>query len=73
MLLKCYHHLHPMENYDVKSTKHKSYKDSRVDIFEMIASTSESVAKLVNKEFLIFRRFQVILQRLNALYSGGKT
>jgi hypothetical protein len=59
MLLKCYHHLHLVENYDVKSTEHKSYEVNRVDIFEMIANTSELVAELVNKEFLILRRFKV--------------
>ncbi len=64
MLLKCYHHLHPVKKYDVKSTEDKSYEDSRVDVFEMIACTSESVAKLVNKEFLIFRRFQVDLTKI---------
>ncbi len=26
MLLKCYHHLHHVENYDVKFTEHKSMK-----------------------------------------------
>ncbi len=40
MLLKCYHHLHPMKNYDVESTKHKSYEDSSLDIFQMTASTT---------------------------------
>jgi len=40
MLLKCYHHLHRVENYDVKSTKHKSYEDSNLDIFQMIANTT---------------------------------
>jgi hypothetical protein len=59
LLLKCYHHLHSVENYDVESTKHKSYKDNNLDIFEMIASTSEPTIELVNRELLIFRRFQM--------------
>jgi len=59
MFLKCYHHLHPVENYDIESTKHRSYEDNNLDIFEMIASISEPMVELVNKELLIFRRFQV--------------
>jgi hypothetical protein len=59
MQLKCYHHLHHVENYDVCVTGHKAYEVNRVHIFEMIVSTSELVTDLVNKEFLIFRRFQV--------------
>ncbi len=59
MFLKCYDHLHPLENYDMESTKHRSYEDNILDIFEMIASTSELMVELVNKELLIFRRFQV--------------
>jgi hypothetical protein len=34
-------------------------KISTCIIFEMIANTSEPMTKLVNREFLIFRRFQV--------------
>jgi hypothetical protein len=48
-----------MENYDIKSTKHRSYENNSLDIFEMVASTSEPMAELVNKELLIFRSFQV--------------
>jgi hypothetical protein len=40
MFLKCYHHLHHVENYDVEFTKHKSYEDNNVDIFQMIANTT---------------------------------
>jgi len=59
MLLKCHHHLHHVEDYDVESMEHKSYENSSLDIFEMTVSTSELVIKLGNKELLIFRRFQV--------------
>jgi hypothetical protein len=68
MFLKCYHHLHHMKNYDVECIKHKSYEDNIFDIFEMIVSTSEPMTKLVNREFLIFRRFQM---DSNAIYNGG--
>ncbi len=59
MFLKCYNHLHPLENYDIESTKHRSYEDNNLDIFERIPNTSEPMVELVNKELLIFRRFQV--------------
>jgi hypothetical protein len=59
MFLKCYHHLHHVKNYDVESIEHRSYEDNILDIFETIVSTSEPVTKLVNREFLIFRRFQM--------------
>jgi hypothetical protein len=57
MFLKCYHHLHHVENYDVESTEHKSYEDNNLDIFEMTANTIEHVVKPINKELLIFKRF----------------
>jgi hypothetical protein len=59
MLLKCYHHLHFAEDCDVEFTKHRSYEDNNLDIFEMIVSTCELVTKLVNRNLLIFKRFQV--------------
>jgi hypothetical protein len=59
MFLKCYHHLHDVENYDVEFLKYRFYEDNNLDIFEMTLSTSKLVTKLVNKEFLIFRRFKM--------------
>jgi hypothetical protein len=34
-------------------------KDKSLDIFEMIANTSEPTTKLVNRELLIFKHYQV--------------
>jgi hypothetical protein len=48
-----------VENYDVESIEHRSYEDSSLDIFEMTTNTSEPMAKLINKELLIFRKFRV--------------
>jgi hypothetical protein len=48
-----------VENYDIESIEHRAYEDNNLDIFEMIANISEPVAKLVNMELLIFKRFQV--------------
>jgi hypothetical protein len=44
---------------DVEFIEHRSYEDSCLDIFEMITNTSEPMIKIVNKELLIFKRFQV--------------
>jgi hypothetical protein len=59
MFLKCYHHLHLMQNYDIESTKHRSYENNNLDIFKMIANKNELVTELVNKKFLIIKKFQV--------------
>jgi hypothetical protein len=59
MFLKCYHHLHLVVNYDVEFKEHTSYEDINMYIFEMTTNTNEPMTKLVNREFLIFRRFQV--------------
>jgi hypothetical protein len=34
-------------------------KDSNLDIFEMIVGTSEPTTKLINRELLIFKHYQV--------------
>jgi len=44
---------------DVESIEHKFYEDKSLNIFEMIANTSELVTKLVNRKLLSLRRFQV--------------
>jgi hypothetical protein len=58
-LLKCYHHLHHIVDCDVESIEHRSYEKSKLDIFEMTTNISELIIELVNREFLIFRRFQM--------------
>jgi hypothetical protein len=56
MLLKCYHHLHPLfENAIV---------DPGVDtinwtFLKLTTSTTELAKEFVNKELLIFKRFQM--------------
>jgi hypothetical protein len=59
MFLKCYHHLHLVENHHVEYIEHRSYEDRSLDIFEMIISAIKPMAKSVNRKLLIFRRFQV--------------
>jgi hypothetical protein len=53
MLLKFYHHLHPL--FEVESSfVEKNYEDTSLDIFEMVVSTNEPTRELVIQEFLIF-------------------
>ncbi len=63
MLLKCYYHLHPLVEskrgvVDERVEKHKS-----LDFFETITSTSGPTTELVNRELLIFKRYQVDVKR----------
>jgi hypothetical protein len=63
MFLKCYYHLHPLVEFerDVEQrvVEQNVEEDMSLDIFEMIASTSEPTTKLVNKILLIFKCYQV--------------
>ncbi len=59
MLLKCYYHLHPLLEFEKGVVDQRVEEDKNLDIFEMTTSTSEPTMKLVNKELLIFRHYQV--------------
>ncbi len=66
MLLKCYHHLHPlMKNVIVDQGFDENYG---LGIFEILASSNELMKELVNKEFLIFMRFQVDAKDIICLF-----
>ncbi len=54
MILKCYHHLHPITKF-VGCVYQIIDGDYSLDIFQQIASTSE----LVTKELLIFKHYQM--------------
>jgi hypothetical protein len=55
MLLKCHHHLHPLyRNAIVSKGVDENYN---LDIFEMTTNTNELMKGVINKEFLIFKRF----------------
>ncbi len=62
MLLKCYHHLHPMIDCEVAFANAKSDEKCSLNIFEMTTSTNELVKKLVNRKLQIFKRFQMYLK-----------
>jgi hypothetical protein len=58
MLLKCDHHLHPMTKF-VECVNQTTHENCSLDIFQHTASTSQSTKKLVTRELLIFRHYQV--------------
>jgi hypothetical protein len=76
MLLKCYHHLHPLfENLNVDQRVDENYT---LDIFEMIANTNEPTKEFIKKEFikkklLIFRRFQMNVKNTKVTFNGGRS
>jgi len=56
MLLKSYRYLHPL--FEVESFfVHKINEDSSLDIFKMVANTSELTKELVNQNLLIFHKY----------------
>jgi hypothetical protein len=42
-------------------------EESSLDIFEMFVGTSEPTKEVVNKELLMFKRFQMDIKTLNVL------
>jgi hypothetical protein len=59
MLIKCYYLLDPLVEFERGVVDQRVEKDRSLDIFEMTASTSELAMKLVNRELLIFKHYQV--------------
>ncbi len=59
MFLKCCYHLDPLVEFEKGVVDQRVEKDRSLDIFEMTTYTSEPRTKLVNKELLIFKHYQV--------------
>jgi hypothetical protein len=59
MLLKCYYHLHPFVESKKGVVDQRVEEDKSLDIFEMTTIRSEPTTKLVNREHLIFRHYQM--------------
>jgi hypothetical protein len=59
MLLECYYHLHLLVEFERGVVDQRVEEDKSLDIFDMIANTSELITKLVNRELLIFKCYQV--------------
>jgi hypothetical protein len=71
MLLKCYHHLHPMIE-SIGCVDQIGDEDFYLDIFQQIASTNEPSKELVTKELLIFRHNRMDLKTLCVFFNGGE-
>jgi hypothetical protein len=68
IILRCYHILHPMVEFGHMVDMETDEKNS-LDIFDMFVGTSEPTKKVVNKELLIFKRFQVDVK--DTVFSSG--
>jgi hypothetical protein len=67
MILKCYHHLHPMTKY-VGCVDQIIDEDYSLDIFQQISSTSEPTKELVTRKLLIFRHYQMDPKDIKCLF-----
>jgi hypothetical protein len=59
MVVKCYHQLHPLAYNGSSFVKEGMIENYNLNIFDMNISTSKLANKLVNKELLIFKKYQV--------------
>jgi hypothetical protein len=67
--LKSYHHLYPLFEVE-RLLVHKIDEDNNLDIFKMVASTSELTNELVNQNLLIFHKYQVDTKNIKWLLEG---
>jgi hypothetical protein len=67
MLLKCDYHLHPLVEFERGVIDQRIEEDYSLDILEMIANTIELSMKLINKELLFFKRYQVDVENIKCL------
>ncbi len=58
LLLKCHYHLHLLVEFEGGIVDQRFEEDNNLDIFEMKTSKSEPTMKLINKELLIFKRYE---------------
>jgi hypothetical protein len=70
MLLKCYHHLHPMIKF-VGCVDQTYGEDFSLDIFQWTTSTSEPLKELVTRELLILDITKWIPKTSNVFFNGG--
>ncbi len=72
MLLKCYHYLHLVARFKSEFVERTMDVDYSLDIFEMVAITSESSKIIVKRELLIFKCYQMNFKELIALLDDGR-
>jgi len=59
MFLKCHYYLHPLVESKRGLVDQRVENDNSLDIFEMIANTSEPPLELISRELLVFNDYQV--------------
>jgi hypothetical protein len=64
MFLKCYYHLHPLVESKRGVVDERVEEDMSLNIFQMTTNTSEPTMELVNRELLIFKRYQVVVKNI---------
>jgi hypothetical protein len=64
MLFKCDYHLHPLVEYEQGVVDQRIEKDNNLHILKMIANTIEPSMKLIDRELLIFKRYQVDVKNI---------
>jgi len=64
MFFKCHYHLHVFAEFEKGVADKRVEKDNNLDIFEIIASTSEPTTKSINRELLIFKHYQVDVKNI---------
>ncbi len=65
MLVKCYHHLHPLIDNGSAFTKEKIVENCNLDIFEMTINMSELAKELINKQRVVdIQKYQVNVKEI---------
>jgi hypothetical protein len=59
MLFKCNDHLHPLVEYERGVVDQRIDEDNNLHIFKKIANTIGPSMKVINRELLIFKHYQV--------------
>jgi hypothetical protein len=69
MLVKCHKHLHPWKRSNVHITFDQDSfdQDCNLDIFEQTKNISELAKKVIKKELLIFRQYQLDVKDIKCL------
>jgi hypothetical protein len=71
MCISCYHHFHPLlKNAIVGQGVNEN---CNLNFFEMTTNINEPMKELVNRELLIFKRFQVDPKDIKCPLNGGKS
>ncbi len=72
MLLKCYHYLHPMPQFEVEYVNQKTNENFDFDILKQIPNTKEPTMKVVLKNCWVLDITKWIPRKSNVLFNGGE-